>query len=65
MVAEKIKQVIGEEFASLITQFEGVFRGFESKTNTAVENGRSELQKTYLEIKNKVNNTIPGGINAL
>jgi hypothetical protein len=30
-----------------------------------VESGRSELQKTYLDIKAKVNNTIPGGINAL
>lgn len=41
MVAEKIKRVIGEEFASLITQFQGIFREFESKTNSAVEKGHS------------------------
>ncbi len=46
-------------------QFGGVFREFENKANTTVESGRSELQRVYLDIKNKINGTIPGGINGL
>lgn len=47
MVAEKLKGVIGEEFASLIGKFGGVFKEFEQKASGTVQGGRKEIEKMY------------------
>lgn len=65
MVAEKLKILIGEEFSSLLGKFNGVFKGFQAKTSGVVEDGRQQINKLYGDVKAKINDNVPGGINAL
>lgn len=57
--------MIGDEFSSLLGKFGGVFQGFQAKTGGVIEDGRQQINKLYGDVKAKINDNVPGGINAL
>lgn len=64
MVAEKSKEIVNEEFGKVTTQTNEVFQGFNTKTNSLVDEKTNVLNNLFEDMKAKVNNTVPGGIGA-
>jgi hypothetical protein len=64
MVAEKSKDVVNDEVGKFTNQTKEVFQGFETKTNSIVDEKNNALNGIFEEMKNKVNSTVPGGIPA-
>lgn len=65
MVAEKSKEVVGEEFQKLNAKADETFQGFTDKATNIVDEKNKALNTIFEDLKSKVNNTIPGGIPAL
>ena len=64
MVAEKSKEIVSEEFGKVTTQTNEVFQGFNTKTNSLVDEKTNTLNNLFEGMKSKVNSTVPGGIAA-
>ncbi len=65
MVAEKSKEIVGDEFHKLNAKADETFLGFTDKTSNIVDEKNKALASIFEDLKNKVNNTLPGGIPAL
>lgn len=65
MVAEKSKEVVGDEFHKLNAKADETFQGFTEKTASIVDEKNKALTAIFEDLKSKVDTTIPGGIPAL
>jgi hypothetical protein len=65
MVAEKSKEIVGDEFHKLNAKADETFQGFTDKTANIVDEKNKALSSIFEDLKSKVNSTVPGGVPAL